>query len=128
MRRMRDERGSATVEFLLVSVLLTTFTLGVVQLGLAAYVRNVVQDAAVEAAFHAALADATPAEAEARARALVERAVGHDAIDSVAFERGTSSGVAVITVRIDATLPLVGFLGPARGTEVTARAPAEVFG
>ncbi|MGV2903347.1 TadE/TadG family type IV pilus assembly protein, partial [Microbacterium sp. AGC62] len=46
-RALADERGSSPVEFLLVGTLLTALTLGVLQLALAVYVRNVVHDAAV---------------------------------------------------------------------------------
>ena len=49
--------------------LLTVVTLAVLLFGLAVYVRNVVHDAAVEGAFHAALADTTLAEGAERARA-----------------------------------------------------------
>ncbi|HET8926556.1 MAG TPA: TadE/TadG family type IV pilus assembly protein, partial [Microbacterium sp.] len=56
-RLASDDAGSSPVEFVLVGALLTVLTLAVLQLGLAVYVRNVVHDAAVEGAFHAALAD-----------------------------------------------------------------------
>ena len=49
---LADDRGSSPVEFVLVGALLTLLTLGVLQLGLAVYVRNVVHDAAVEGALH----------------------------------------------------------------------------
>lgn len=122
------ERGSAPVEFILVGVVLTMLTLGVVQFALAMHVRNVVQDAAVDAAFYAALADTTPAEAEARARAAVERGVGRDLISFVAIVPGSLRGLDTVRVHIAATLPLVGFVGPGQGTLVTADAPAERVG
>src|SRR5699024_8700584 len=49
-RRLNDERGSAVVEFVLVSVLVVTLLLGVLQLTLALHVRNTVVDAAGEGA------------------------------------------------------------------------------
>ncbi|GGO59444.1 hypothetical protein GCM10010910_02420 [Microbacterium nanhaiense] len=122
------ERGSAPVEFILIGVLLTMLTLGVVQFALAMHVRNVVQDAAVDAAFYAALADTSPAEAEARARAAVERGVGRDLISFVAIVPGSLRGLDTVRVHIAATLPLVGFVGPGQGTLVTADAPVERVG
>ena len=123
-----DERGSAPVEFILVGVLLTALTLGVLQFALAMYTRNIVQDAAVDAAFHAALADTTPAEAESRARTAVERGLGRDLITSITISPATYQGVETIRVHIAATLPLIGLLGPGHGTAVTADAPVEHAG
>lgn len=122
------ERGSAPVEFILVGVLLTMLTLGVLQFALAVHTRNVVQDAAVDAAFHAALADTTPAETEARARAAVERGLGRDVISYVVIVEGRSYGLDTVRVHIAATLPLVGLAGPGRGTLVVADAPVERVG
>ncbi len=80
MRRCRaalgGEEGSAAVEFVLVGVLLTALTLGVLQLGIAVYVRNVVHDAAVTGAHEAALADAALDDGVARTRALIRGGVG----------------------------------------------------
>jgi Flp pilus assembly protein TadG len=121
---LRDERGSSPVEFVLVGTLLTFLTLAVLQLGLAIYVRNVVHDAAVEGAFHAALADTTLADGAERSRAIVSRAVGAEyAQDITVAEVGEQ-----VEVTITATLPLVGLLGAPRAMEVTARAPAESLG
>ena len=63
-----DDGGSSPVEFVLVGMMLTLLTLGVLQLGLSVYVRNVVHDAAVEGAFHAALADASLEDGARRTR------------------------------------------------------------
>ena len=73
---MADDRGSSPVEFVLVGTLLTLLTLGVLQFGLAVYVRNVVHDAAVEGAHHAALADTSLADGADRTRDIVARTVG----------------------------------------------------
>src|SRR5918994_2099749 len=66
-----DERGDVPGW-----VLITVLTLAVLQLGLAVYVRNVVHDAAVEGAFHAALADTSLDEGAQRTRDIVTRTVG----------------------------------------------------
>ena len=122
-----DDTGSAPVEFVLVGLLLTVLTLGVLQLAFAVYVRNVVHDAAVEGAYHGALADTEPADGAARTARLIDTAVGGalDAeVSAAAVEGGAGPEVQVTVV---ATLPLVGLLGVPAGMEVTAHAPRESF-
>lgn len=122
-----DETGSAPVEFVLVGTLLTVLTLAVVQFALAVYVRNVVHDAAVEGAYHGALADVDVGEGAQRAALLIDRAVG-DGLDAQATATTVDgpSGPQV-EVTVVATLPLVGLLGIPAGLEVTAHAPRDSF-
>ncbi|WP_404442173.1 pilus assembly protein [Microbacterium marinum] len=122
---LADDRGSTPVEFVLVGVLLTALTLGVLQLGLAVYVRNVVHDAAVEGAYHAALADVETAEGATRAKAAIAGAVGGDFVDSATARESTALGHETIEVTVITRLPLVGLLGVPQGWEVTVHAPAE---
>lgn len=124
---MSDDEGSSTVEFVLVGTLLTVLTLAVLQFGLAVYVRNVVHDAAVDGAYHAALADVELAEGAGRTRRIIERTIGAGFADEVSVARTGSASGPVVTVTVTATLPLVGLLGAPRAWEVTARAPAETF-
>jgi len=121
------ESGSSPVEFVLVGTLLTVLTLAVLQFGLAVYVRNVVHDAAVEGAFHAALADTTLSEGAERTREIVARTVGEEYAADVAVRETTTLGHRSVEVRVDAVLPLVGLLGASRSMEVTAFAPVESF-
>lgn len=123
-----DEAGSAAVEFVLVGVLLTALTLAVLQLGFAIYVRNVVQDAAVEGAYHAALADTELAEGAARAGEIVSRTVGDAYGHEIRVGTDTVAGVDSAVVTITATLPLAGLLGAPGGLEVSAHAPLESLG
>lgn len=123
----RDDAGSSPVEFVLVGALLTVLTLGVLQFGLAVYVRNVVHDAAVEGAFHAALADTTLDEGAQRTRDIVSRTIGVEYATDVAVRESTSLGQETVQVRVAATLPLIGLLGAPRSMEVTAHAPVESF-
>jgi len=120
-----DERGSSPVEFVLVGALLTVLTLGVLQFGLAVYVRNVVHDAAVEGAFHAALADTTLAQGTERTRAIVARAVGDAYAADVSTRELAVPGGSEVEVTVRTILPLVGLLGAPRTLEVSARAPVE---
>ena len=124
---LRDEAGASPVEFVLVGALLTVLTLGVLQFGLAVYVRNVVHDAAVEGAYHAALADTTLAEGAQRTRDIVGRTIGAEYITGVTVHETGALGQPTVEVRVQATLPLVGLLGAPRGLEVMAHAPVESF-
>ncbi|MFE7197587.1 TadE/TadG family type IV pilus assembly protein [Microbacterium oxydans] len=128
-RRVRaDDRGSAPVEFVLVGTLLTALTLAVLQLAFAVYVRNVVHDAAVEGAYHAALADTTPEEGVDVTREVISRAVGSEYAGDV---RIGVSGIApheTVDVRVRTTFPLLGLIGIPLAMEVEAHAPAETFG
>ena len=122
-----DERGSSPVEFVLVGALLTVLTLAVLQLGLAIYVRNVVHDAAVEGAHHAALADTTLAQGAERTRAIIARTVGESYAAGVSVRETGALGHATVEVAVSTTLPLVGLLGAPRTLEVTAHAPVETL-
>lgn len=124
---LEGDDGSSPVEFVLVGALLTVLTLGVLQFGLAAYVRNVVHDAAVEGAFHAALADTTLAEGAARTRDIVSRTVGAEYATDVEVSESSALGHPTVVVRVRAVLPLIGLLGAPRALEVSAHAPVESF-
>lgn len=113
------------MEFVLVGSLLTVLTLAVLQLGLAVYVRNVVHDAAVEGAFHAALADTTLAEGAERTSSIVTRTVGAEYATDISVREMDAGGGSEVEVTVRATLPLLGLLGVPRAMEVSARAPIE---
>lgn len=128
MGDLRDEEsGSAPVEFVLVGLVLTALTLAVLQLALVVYVRNVLHDAAVEGAYHGALADVRPAEGAMRAERLIDTALGDGVGAEIRADEvdGASGPEVVITVR--ATLPLVGLLGIPAAMEVSGHAPRESF-
>lgn len=110
---------------MLVGTLVTMLTLAVLQLGLAIYVRNVVQDAAVEGAFHGALIDVTPGEGAERTREIIARTIGSEYASDVSVSQSREWGYPTIDVTVRARLPLVGLLGPDRALEVSARAPLE---
>lgn len=123
----RCERGSSPVEFVLVGMVLTALTLAVVQLGLAVYVRGVVHDAAVEGAYHAALADTRLSAGAERAVEIVTRTVGDGVVQGAEARRSHALGHPTVEVTVTATIPLVGLWGVAGGWEVTARAPLETL-
>lgn len=131
-RRLRvahdgEDAGSSPVEFVLVGGLLTILTLGVLQLGLVVYVRNVVHDAAVEGAYRAALADTDLADGAERTRQIIGRAVGAAYAEDVSIREDSELGHRSVTVTVRAPLPLAGLLGIPRTLEVTAHAPSESF-
>jgi len=109
----------------MVGALLTVLTLGVMQLGLAVYVRGVAHDAALEGAYHAALADVADEEGAARARAVIDRTVGAGLVGSVETRRSSERGYPAVEVTLRITVPLVGLLGVPGAWEVTAHAPLD---
>jgi hypothetical protein len=121
------ERGSAPAEFVLVGGLLTLLTLAVLQLGLAVYVRNVVHDAAVEGAHHAALADSGPTDGVERTRTVIERAVGPAYAGQIDTAHTSVSGVPSVTVTVHTALPVLGLIGLPAAVEVSGSAPLETL-
>ena len=128
LRALGDERGSSPVEFVLVGTLLTVLTLAVLQLALAVYVRNVVHDAAVEGAYHAALADTTLEEGAERTRIVITQAIGAAYAKDIAVGESESLGHETVDVRIRTSLPVVGLIGIPHALEVEAHAPVESLG
>lgn len=126
-RGLADDAGSAPVEFLLVGLVLTFLTLGVLQFGLALYVRNVLHDAAVEGAYVAALADTTHAAGADRTRDIISRTVGEQYATDIAVRETGRLGEPMIEVSVRAALPILGLLGAPGTLEVTAHAPVESF-
>lgn len=124
---LEDDGGASPVEFVLVGTLLTLLTLGVLQLGLTVYVRNVVHDAAVEGAYHAALADTSLEEGAVRTAEIVRRTVGPEYASDIEVRETIALGYPSVEVTVHAPLPLVGLLGAPRMLEVSAHAPLESF-
>jgi Flp pilus assembly protein TadG len=126
-RGLRDERGSAPAEFVMVGALLTILTLSVLQLGLALHVRNTVLDAAAEGARYGALADNTEADAAARTRDLITTAIGAGYARDVTVGRSDYHGHPALEVTVRTPLPLIGLAGLDDGLEVTGHAAIETL-
>lgn len=122
--RLASERGNATVDFALVTPLLLVVALAVVQLTMFLSVRMTLTSAAAEGARAAALAGSNPAAGERRARDLVAGTLAADVVDAVQVRRELQDGLSVLTVSIQARLPLLGLLGPS-ALKVSGRALAE---
>lgn len=127
-QRLRRDDGSAAVEFVLVGVVLTALTLGVIQLAFALHVRNTLLDAAAEGARFAALAGNIPEDGADRTRQLITTAVGADYAGAVTAGYTEYLGVSATRVTVNAPLPLVGPFGPPRSLEVTGHAAVELLG
>ncbi|WP_278236857.1 TadE/TadG family type IV pilus assembly protein [Isoptericola sp. AK164] len=124
-RRTEDERGSAVVEFALVSALLVTLFLGVVQVALALHVRAVVIDAAAEGARLAARTDRDLSAGAQRTHDLLSSALSDRYAGDIAVGRTSRDGLDLIRVTVSAPLPVVGILGPTGAMTVDGHAVDE---
>lgn len=122
-----DDHGSAVVENLLVTVLLTTLAFAVVQLALALHVRTTVVDAAAEGARFGALAGNGPADAAERTRALIDTAIGDGYATRVQAGYGDYRGRPSIAVTVEGTLPVIGLIGVGEGLHAVGRAAVETL-
>ena len=118
----RDERGSAVVDVVLVSMLVLAVFLGVVQLGFALYVRNTLISCASEGARYGARADSDPTQGVARARELIAASLSPTYAEDVTAGFEIVNGVRVVVVRVRAPLPVLGPLGVGGGLDVVGRA------
>jgi len=106
------DRGNALVDFALVAPILIAVSLAVLQVILAMHVRTVLTSAAAEGARAAALADSDAGAGERRAREIIDESIAASSVESITVHSGMSGGAPVISVDIDARLPLIGLLGP----------------
>jgi Flp pilus assembly protein TadG len=116
--RLRGDRGSAPVDFVLVGSLVTLMFLAIVQLGIDYHVRNVLAACAAEGARYGANADVASADAGAtRANELISKSVGtRFATATAAPTQDTVDGAPVVTVTVTARLPLFAWFLPAGPT------------
>ncbi len=122
---LRGEGGGAVPEFVLVTALLLVLALGLVQVACFLYARNMAMDAASNGARIGALADATTADGVQRATALAADALGEGSVLSVTASEASSDAGAIVTVRVEVSVPLFGLVqGP---TSVSASATATRF-
>ena len=131
-RRVPDddgERGSAVVDFVLVSLLIVALLLAVLQVAVYAHVRNVVTASAQEGARYAANADVDSGLGAARTVDVVARATSAQTAKGLACtsgEEADASGLTVVVVRCTGSVPaLLASLGNLLPLEVTGRAVKE---
>jgi hypothetical protein len=123
--RVRGERGSAVVDFVLVSTLVVPLFLGILQVGLFLYVRNTVTAAASEGAHYAAVLNRSPADGEARTRELIGGVVRDQLIDDVSAEETDVDGQPGVEVAVHAHMPPLGLWGPGVSFTVEGHAVKE---
>jgi len=119
------ERGSAVVDFTLVSVLVLVLFLGVLQVALAVHVRATLVDCAAEGARVAGRADRGPADGVARTRELVVASLSARYAHDVVARETVVDGLPVVEVTVSAPLPVIGLLGPTGMVTVEGRALEE---
>lgn len=120
------QRGSAAVEFVGVSALVTACALGILQVGMIAHVSAVLTDSANAGAAYAALADSSLAAGAARARELAHLGVARDLVEASSAATATVVGrpVAVVTIRY--RIPALGTWFPTVSATATGRAFIEL--
>lgn len=123
--RVRDERGAAVADVVLVMVLLIPLVLGILQVALVLHVRNVVASAAAEGARHAALAGSSPEAGVARTRSQIDGAVSSDLIEKVKVDEVVVDGAPAYRVTVSARVPALGLGGPSVGFSVSGSAVRE---
>jgi Flp pilus assembly protein TadG len=123
------ERGSAVVDFVMVSVLLMTLLLAVLQVAVYVHVRNVVTASAQEGARYAANADVESAAGAARTLEIVASATSQqtaDGLSCTSAEEADATGLTLVAVRCSGSVPaLLAVLGNLLPLEVTGRAVKE---
>jgi len=123
--RTYGDSGSAVVDFVLVSVLVSALFLAVFQVGLALHVRNTLIACAAEGARFGARADTTPADGATRTRALITASLSSRWAQGVSASERPVGGVRVVQVDVSAPLPVLGWFGPSGALAVRGRAFAE---
>jgi len=133
VRRLTDdgERGSAVVDFVLVSVLILGLLLAVLQVAVYVHVRNVVTASAQEGARYAANADVPSDAGGRRTVEIVGRATSEQTARGLSCTSGeeveAGSGLTLVAVRCTGSVPsLVPALGNLLPLSVTGRSVKEI--
>jgi Flp pilus assembly protein TadG len=124
------ERGSAVVEFVLVSLLIVMLLLAVLQVAVYVHVRNVVTASAQEGARYAANADVDAGVGAARTLDVVGRATSEQTakgLNCTSTEEVDGTGLTLVVVRCSGSVPsLLAALGSWLPLDVTGRAVKEI--
>ncbi len=124
--RLRDGRGSAVVDFVLVLVVLIPLFLGIIQVALVLHVRNTLASAASEGARYAATID-RPVDAGAdRTRQQITGAIAERFASDVTARAVDVRGAPGVRVDVVAEVPPLGLWGPAFRLSVSGHATEEV--
>jgi hypothetical protein len=121
------DRGSAAVEFVLVSVLLVAVTLSVLQIAFVTHIRSIAIDSAIAGAAHAALADTTDADGVVRTEELIGRGIARGLVQDVSVHSALVGDRDVVVVTASLAIPVIGLWLPVANVEVTGRAFREAL-
>ena len=123
------ERGSAVVDFVMVSLLIVTLLLAVLQVAVYVHVRNVVTASAQLGARFAANADVDSSAGAARTIEVVAQAITSQTARGLACTSGEQrdpTGLILVVVECTGSVPsLLAVLGNVLPLEVTGRAVKE---
>jgi hypothetical protein len=110
----RGDGGSAPVDFVMVGVLVTFLFIGLLQLGVDFYVRNVLAACVSDGARYGANADvADPAAGAAKANQEITGALGSSYATAYApTPQDEVDGAAVVTIDVHVRLPLLAWFLP----------------
>ena len=123
LRQVRaNQAGSVLVEWSLVAVLVMAVTAALLQLTLSLYVRNILADAASDAARHAALVGASDAEANARVQQLCHGALRANYPTKSEVSHLQRGSVSLVQVQVSAPLPVIGLWSPTGSVVVRGHA------
>jgi hypothetical protein len=120
-----SHRGSAPVEFVLVSSLLVAVVLALIQLSVVVHVRHTLIASAQEGARWASYYDTQLAEGAALTRRLISEGLSPRYAEGVAVGPGNVSGQPGVRVIVTAPLPMVGLWSGGGSLRVWADAPLE---
>ena len=123
--RRHDQRGSALVDFTLVTVVLLPVVLGILQVALVLHVRTTLAAAASEGARLAATSGSDAGDGVARTREQIAESVGERYAEDVEVRRVTVAGAPAVEISVHAEVPALGIGGPAVEFTVSGRAVVE---
>jgi Flp pilus assembly protein TadG len=127
--RLRDERGNAVVDFVLVGVLVVALLMAVLQVAVYVHLRNVVVASAQEGARYAADADVAVGAGAGRTLEVVGRATSArtaEGLRCTSAQEVDGSGLTLVVVRCTGAVPsLFAALGSLLPLEATGRAVEE---
>jgi Flp pilus assembly protein TadG len=111
------------VDFVLISILLVSLFLALVQLCIILYVRNVLVSSAAEGARYGANVNLTAADAKTKTEAVIAREITGNITSAVT----SSEAGGLVQVDVSAPIPLFGLFAPAHSVtlRVTGHAVAE---
>lgn len=108
-------------------IVLVPLVLGIYQVGFVLHVRNTLASAASEGARQAATFDGSTDTGAQRTRALIADSLGAEYARDVEAQTTTVEGYPGIEVRVEASVPALGVLGPGIDLAVEGHAVEEAL-